>query len=1534
MKEIAALFATLAFLFIPGSIHARDTDKDGHRLVPLWKDFHAAEKSDRPDDKLSSLEKIIDEARARRYAWDYYDACERYCETKIMQDWKQYTVQHALFDRRIEEFGVPVAMFYHRRSEPNERLKEWIAENRQELGNGHNPEFYIKDYVTGSRDCGEVLSRIIRNDYDYVLWHIYFEDKSTAWELASAGYSAELQLLARVDALKDRYNEAERENAGQEEYLRLRDDCRDFIDAAGKLPGIQGEFASSLSTPALIIEQMEAESITGGISEGMLSVMARNTGNVEVTIRDKDKKTVYRTTLTNTKRSYCVPDTLKAVLPAMDDGEYDVTCSSGRTESLWRYDRYSLSMALKYDSEGYAVFVADQKSGEPLESCTLELSGSGETVTEAISLEDGFTRLPEKMNGEILARIGGKSKWDNSITASTKSSDGILLKSKPVDISIFPPEAEQDREDRQNAVILTDRGAYNPGDTVHFKAVLYRGYHSHILNSAGDKVTVKLIGARRETVSSAEFVTNEAGAVAGDFVLKGTTTGGMYYIWLEIGGKRISSKSIRVDEFITPTFSLEWDRMEDVFLPADTVRVTGRVFSYSGRNLGSAQVSCSVRLNGRELSENKLTPDASGRFHVDLVPEEDAVFQNFDITVKVVDGTGETLEFSKSVFMRRRTEPVKRTYFFEEQEGIALKVVAGSRPIWAVTELYGNGNRLIDSRLTRIDPVDGTTSAVISYDYADSFPDLVTLKVLYFQDGECHSYSMDVRRRLPEYRIPLEFTRFTDTAAPGAVCVFTIRTAAGTECAATVFDAATEDIADNAWNRIVPAPAVVNHAAYTYRCGIDRTSMSYLGRTGNRMMAKAANSAYAEEEAIPFQMMNDNGQAGDSGLTGHVRSNFMNTLAWEPFLHTDDNGVTGFSFRAADKLSTYYVQLFVHDRDFNNSVLRREMKVTLPVSISIMEPALLYEGDRYVAGVALSNNLDKDLGGRLRIRFLDGNDHTTAKTLSGNGMDVTVPAGGSVKFSFGTDCPEGIGFLGVLADFIPDDSGYGSDAVFISIPVRKASQTITEAHSAILFAGASRDNLISSLRSMFTELPGEEAAVREISILGMLMDAIPENIDVRSDNVLSLASALYSDSMLRKLGVGRLSAAQKEEIARKIGECLNSDGGYGWFKGMQSSPVVTAALLVQAKSSGFRISEKTVGYLDREFFNRKKRPVWLGGLTLQQYAYVRSLYSDVPFDAGSIDRKEFRKFRKDLKKYLVPAGRTGLEGQILAKARRILTLKALEGSSLASSWGIRANGRTENSVRNDMVSIIQYARKHVSGGWYYPNAVMPWRGLMESELHAHVLLCRLLESAGGLDPENAARAAEISEGIRLWIMMQKETQDWKSDPSYVEALGEVLKGSDDLLGTKVLALSATGTRPFGEIGASGNGFKVERAFFRNGVELKDGDTLRIGETIKAEYRIWNQENRSFVLLSAPRPACLRPVNQLSSCNGHVYVNKAADRTEFWYETFPEEDTVLTEGFHVTQEGRFQSPVITVESLYAPHYRANDKYKGILVIFAD
>ena len=118
---------------------------------------------------------------------------------------------------------------------------------------------------------------------------------------------------------------------------------------------------------------------------------------------------------------------------------------------------------------------------------------------------------------------------------------------------------------------------------------------------------------------------------------------------------------------------------------------------------------------------------------------------------------------------------------------------------------------------------------------------------------------------------------------------------------------------------------------------------------------------------------------------------------------------------------------------------------------------------------------------------------------------VTVPAGGTESHRFPVRVPavETIGFKVVFA------ADEFSDAVFLPVAVKKPVQTLTEAHSAVLRAGMSRETLLAELRARFVNVPASEAALTETTLLDLVRAAIPAKVDPEGKDVLSVSEAYY-----------------------------------------------------------------------------------------------------------------------------------------------------------------------------------------------------------------------------------------------------------------------------------------------------------------------------------------------------------------------------------------------------------------------------------------
>ena len=937
-------------------------------------------------------------------------------------------------------------------------------------------------------------------------------------------------------------------------------------------------------------------------------------------------------------------------------------------------------------------------------------------------------------------------------------------------------------------------------------------------------------------------------------------------------------------------------------------------------------------------------------------------------------------------------------------EEIKVQFGAGEGPVWAVVELFGDKRQLLEHKIVYLDGKVGETGSVtfLTYNYKEDYPDAVRLMVRYFRDGTCSSFDKEFKRERSTLELPLEFSTFTDKALPGKEYSLTLKSAPGVEAVAAVFDKSSESISPNEWPTVRLSEFGAEMVYVTSSLGGVRGQVLYdemligyaprqakargLGRNNAServdLMADSADGGYVESSAAPVLMMSK-AELAEEEVTSQgvaVRSDFSSSLAFEPFLRSGADGRMFMKFRTSDKLSTFIVQVWAHTKEMRNACVRREVVVTVPVKVALVEPKYLYKGDKYVLRATVSNSSDKSVAGVAALQTYSSKDYEGSRPFASRTRGVTVPAGGSVAVEFGVD-PKDHDELGLKVVFA-DNAKTFSDGVFVSLPVREARQTLTEAHSAVLTAGADRDALVRRLESEFTGTTSKCAEVKEVDIRQMVLDALPSKVEPTGKDVLSLTEALYVRKVAASLGAKVEVKMSDEALVERIKACLNAGGGFGWFEGFRSSPIVTAVVLerfAKMRDAGIDYggidADSSVKWLDsNQFLHGGVSPRWCGRLSMEEYAYVRSMYSSVPFDVSAQTRNEksdysrnFKDFRKEVKDYLLPSAKDGrgLDGQILAKTRRIKTLANLVGNdgglALASSWGVRfsAASRMNQSIAADVQSLLEYAVPHVSGGWYYPNAVMPFRGLLASEAYAHSMLCDLLSSeyvgsAEVTSPTEDVTARQIADGIRLWLMLQKETQKWDVDPAFVDAVNSVLSGSADILATKVVSLTKTYTVPFSRIVAAGNGFSIERHFYKkvdggNGkdgrLEIFPGMKLKVGDRITAEYRIWSQENRSFIRLTAPREAAFRPVDQLSGAYGwrlnplsvagawsitpQGYRDVKSDRTEYWFDVYPEEKTTVAEDFYITQEGTFSAPVVTIESLYAPHYRANASFGGSL-----
>ena len=142
--------------------------------------------------------------------------------------------------------------------------------------------------------------------------------------------------------------------------------------------------------------------------------------------------------------------------------------------------------------------------------------------------------------------------------------------------------------------------------------------------------------------------TNDFGSIAGQFVLPEGQRGGRFQLLVLKGKNRVGSRSFRVDEFVLPTFTLDFEPVDQLYLVGEEAQVRGRIQSYSGHSLSGAAVSAQMLRYGEVILEQPVSPEADGSFSLRFTPQQAGLYR---VTVKVVDATGETQDFDTSIYV-------------------------------------------------------------------------------------------------------------------------------------------------------------------------------------------------------------------------------------------------------------------------------------------------------------------------------------------------------------------------------------------------------------------------------------------------------------------------------------------------------------------------------------------------------------------------------------------------------------------------------------------------------------------------------------------------------------------------------------------------------------------------------------------------------------------------------------------------------------------------------------------------------------------
>ncbi|MFQ3577751.1 MAG: alpha-2-macroglobulin family protein, partial [Verrucomicrobiia bacterium] len=601
------------------------------------------------------------------------------------------------------------------------------------------------------------------------------------------------------------------------------------------------------------------------------------------------------------------------------------------------------------------------------------------------------------------------------------------------------------------------------------------------------------------------------------------------------------------------------------------------------------------------------------------------------------------------------------------------------------------------------------------------------------------------------------------------------------------------------------------------------------------------------------------------------RRNLEETAFFFPSLMTDEEGRVSLAFQVPEALTTWRFMGFAHDSNLRAGLLESSVVTAREMMVQPNPPRFLREGDVVEFTVKISNRSEQVQSGEARLTFMDVESNTTADAklgLSAGVQAFEVPGNSSRTLSWRIQVPDGCGFLTYRATATTGDLSDGEEGW---LPVLSRRIMVTESLPLPIRGPAERAFTFQKLldsdganalesRSLVVQMTSNPAwyAVMALPYLMEFPHQCNEQVFhrfyanllarhiARSDPKIEAIFAKWRDTdalesplsknedikgialeetpwlrhanneteARRNVGLLFGSARVDREIARAFGQLEQAqypDGTWPWFPAGQGNDFITLTIVTgfgRLHHLGIPVrldpAIRALGRLDdwiveryREL--RRTNPLWEEHIPTPDealYLYARSFFlGHRPIPAGSREALDF---------YLGQGRNFWLKTQ-----------SRMTQGHLALALHRFGDKETPKAI---LSSLRERAVTDVELGMYWKDAKASW-WWHRAPIETHALLIEAFD-------EIADDKATVEE-LRVWLLKQKQTQDWKTTKATADAVyALLLRGSDLLANDQMVEVSLGGTiitPPADDRGIEAGTGAFERRFAREAIRPDMGN---------------------------------------------------------------------------------------------------------------
>ncbi|HTL82077.1 MAG TPA: alpha-2-macroglobulin family protein [Bacteroidia bacterium] len=606
------------------------------------------------------------------------------------------------------------------------------------------------------------------------------------------------------------------------------------------------------------------------------------------------------------------------------------------------------------------------------------------------------------------------------------------------------------------------------------------------------------------------------------------------------------------------------------------------------------------------------------------------------------------------------------------------------------------------------------------------------------------------------------------------------------------------------------------------------------GTTTNRLETVAGNDQQAEQTETDFR----SGLGGKTASLADVkaRENLNETVFFYPQLETDSSGTVTIKFTMNEALTKWKFTAFAHTKDLKYAQVTKEVVTQKDLMIMPVPPRFLREKDHFTFTAKVANLSGKDLDGTAMIQLFDA---TTMKPVdaqvltSAATLPFSVKKGLSAPLSWDLYIPVG---MGPIQYKVVASAGNFSDGETDAIPVLSNRMLVTETMPLPIRGGETKNFTFEKLLSMsngsstltnqrltleFTSNPAwyavqalpymmeypyecaEQTFERYYanSIASTIANSSPKikavfdtwktktpdaflsNLEKNQDlkNLILTETPWVLDSKdesERKRRVALLfdmntMSNELDHALTKLEKMQVSNGGWPWFEDMPDDRYITQYIItgmghldhlgvtsVRSDSRCWKMVQNGVNYLDnriREDYDwilkYDKAHMDEDHLSYEQiqYLYARSYFKDVSM--SSKNKTAFDYFMGQAKKYWTSKGNY-MEGMI--------ALATFRYDDKTTSDDVMKS-LLETALNSDEMGM--YWKDNTAGYYWY-----------QAPIETQSLLIEAFK-----DVKNDKKSVDA---MRVWLLKNKQTNDWKTTTATAEACYALLIDGTDWLATE------------------------------------------------------------------------------------------------------------------------------------------------------